>query len=93
MNRALGPAASILCGCLALSNRKLLQDTSHFEILKVLFCFLNLKYYQAVMVHTFNPSTQEAEAGGSLSLRTARATQRDLALKTNNLGLVRWLSG
>ena len=30
-----------------------------------------------VVAHTFNPSTQEAEAGGSLSLRTARvATQR-----------------
>ena len=42
-------------------------------------------------MHTFNPSTQEAEAGGSLSLRpawsrvssrTARATQIVLSLKT-----------
>ena len=28
-------------------------------------------------MHAFNPSTQEAEAGGSLSLRTAWATQRN----------------
>jgi hypothetical protein len=26
---------------------------------------------QAVVAHTFNPSTREAEAGGSLSLRSA----------------------
>jgi hypothetical protein len=30
-----------------------------------------------VVAHAFNPSTQEAEAGGFLSSRTARATQRN----------------
>jgi hypothetical protein len=30
-----------------------------------------------VVVYAFNPSTWEAEAGGFLSLRTARATQRN----------------
>ena len=45
----------------------------------------------AVAVHAFNPSTREAEAGGSLSLtpawstrassRTARTTQRNLSQK------------
>jgi hypothetical protein len=32
---------------------------------------------RAVVAHTFNPSTWEAEAGGFLSSRTARATQRN----------------
>jgi hypothetical protein len=31
----------------------------------------------AVVAHAFNPSTREAEAGGFLSSRTARATQRN----------------
>jgi hypothetical protein len=35
---------------------------------------------RAVVAHAFNPSTQEAEAGG-LSSRTARATQRNPVLK------------
>jgi hypothetical protein len=30
-----------------------------------------------VVAHTFNPSTREAEAGRFLSLRTARAIQRN----------------
>jgi hypothetical protein len=30
-----------------------------------------------MVVHAFNPSTREAEAGGFLSSRTARATQRN----------------
>jgi hypothetical protein len=30
-----------------------------------------------VVVHAFNSSTWEAEAGGSLSSRTAKATQRN----------------
>ena len=30
-----------------------------------------------MVLHTFNPSTREAEAGGFLSLRIARATQRN----------------
>jgi hypothetical protein len=34
-----------------------------------------------VVVHTFNPSTPEAEAGGFLSSRPARATQRNPVLK------------
>jgi hypothetical protein len=34
-----------------------------------------------VVVHAFNPSTWEAEAGGFLSLRTARATQRNPVLE------------
>jgi hypothetical protein len=32
---------------------------------------------QAVVAHAFNPSTWEAEAGGFLSSRTARAIQRN----------------
>jgi hypothetical protein len=32
---------------------------------------------QAAVVHAFNPSTWEAEAGGFLSSRTARAIQRN----------------
>jgi hypothetical protein len=50
----------------------------------VLFCFvLFLKSvgWLGVVVHAFNPSTREAEAGGFLvykvSSRTARATQRN----------------
>jgi hypothetical protein len=34
-----------------------------------------------VVAHAFNPSTGEAEAGGFLSSRTARATQRNPVLK------------
>jgi hypothetical protein len=34
-----------------------------------------------MMPHTFNPSIWEAEAGRFLSLRTARATQRNPASK------------
>ena len=34
-----------------------------------------------MVVHAFNPSTREAEAGGFLSSRTARATQRNLVSK------------
>jgi hypothetical protein len=54
------------------------------------YCFL----LQVVLVHTFNPSTWEAEAGGSLefeaslvyraSSRTARATQRNPILENQN---------
>lgn len=33
------------------------------------------KNCQAVVANTFNPSAQEAEAGGSVTLRPARATQ------------------
>jgi hypothetical protein len=48
---------------------------------------------QAVVVHAFNPSTWEAEAGGFLSSRpawfrvssrTARAIQRNLSQKQTN---------
>jgi hypothetical protein len=38
------------------------------EILKVVMS-------QAVVVHAFNPSTQEAQAGGFLSLRPAWSTE------------------
>jgi hypothetical protein len=34
-----------------------------------------------VIAHAFNPSTWEAEAGGFLSSRTARAIQRNPVLK------------
>jgi hypothetical protein len=34
-----------------------------------------------VVVHAFDPSTWEAEAGGFLSSRTARAIQRNPVLK------------
>jgi hypothetical protein len=36
---------------------------------------------RAVVAHAFNLSTWEAEAGGFLSSRTARATQRNPVLK------------
>jgi hypothetical protein len=39
---------------------------------------------QAVVAHTFNPSTWEAEAGGSLSSRTAGATQKPCLEKQTN---------
>jgi hypothetical protein len=55
---------------------------------------LNLKFIWAKAVHTFNPSTQEAEAGGfsefktsliySWSSRTARAIQRNPVSKQTN---------
>jgi hypothetical protein len=32
--------------------------------------------YKVVVVHTFNPITQQAEAGGVLSLRLAQSTQQ-----------------
>jgi hypothetical protein len=35
-------------------------------------------------MHAFNPSTWEAEAGGFLHLRTARATQRNPVSKNQN---------
>jgi hypothetical protein len=35
----------------------------------------NLSQKQGVVVHAFNPSTQEAEAGGFLSLRPAWSTK------------------
>jgi hypothetical protein len=37
-----------------------------------------------MVVHAFNPSTWEAEAGGFLSLRTARAIQRNPVSKNQN---------
>jgi hypothetical protein len=35
----------------------------------------------AVVVHGFNPSTWEAEAGGFLSIRTSKAILRNLVSK------------
>jgi hypothetical protein len=37
--------------------------------------FLKIQYKPGVVVHTFNPSTWEAEAGGFLSLRPAWSTK------------------
>jgi hypothetical protein len=37
-----------------------------------------------MVAHTFNPSTWEAEAGGFLSSRTARAIQRNPVSKKQN---------
>jgi hypothetical protein len=37
-----------------------------------------------MVVHAFNPSTREAEAGRFLSSRPARAIQRNLVLKNQN---------
>jgi hypothetical protein len=42
------------------------------------------KHCRAVVAHAFNPSTWEAEAGGFLSSRTARATQRNPVSKKPN---------
>jgi hypothetical protein len=39
-------------------------------------CIYLFKKSQAVVVHAFNPSTWEAEAGGFLSLRPAWSTER-----------------
>ena len=39
------------------------------------FCSLSLPTSQAVVAHSFSPSTQEAEAGRSLSSRLAWATE------------------
>jgi hypothetical protein len=36
----------------------------------------NESFSQTVVAHAFNPSTQEAEAGGSLSLRPAWFTEQ-----------------
>jgi hypothetical protein len=38
----------------------------------------------AVVAHAFNPSTWEAETGGFLSSRTARAIQRNPVSKKTN---------
>jgi hypothetical protein len=53
------------------------------------FEFLSLFILQegtrlGVVAHTFNLSTREAEAGGFLSSRTARATQRNPVSKNQN---------
>jgi hypothetical protein len=42
--------------------------------------YLKILFFKK-LVHTFNSSTWEAEAGGLLSSRTARATQRNPVLK------------
>lgn len=46
------------------------MPSSNFHDLK------SILMHQVVVVHTCNPSTQEADAGGSLSLRPAWSTQR-----------------
>jgi hypothetical protein len=45
---------------------------------------IRIKSKPGVVAHTFNPSTQEAEAGGFLSSRPARATQRNPVSKNQN---------
>jgi hypothetical protein len=40
-----------------------------------------MKLKPGVVAHSFNPSTGEAEAGGFLSSRSARAIQRNPVLK------------
>jgi hypothetical protein len=47
--------------------------------------YLLLKFMPGVVVHAFNPSTWEAEAGEFLSSRTARATQRNPVSKKKNV--------
>jgi hypothetical protein len=58
-----------------------------FELQALLMiCSTKIILKQGVVAHAFSPSTQEAEAGGFLSSRTARATQRNPVsknLKTN----------
>jgi hypothetical protein len=44
------------------------------KIIKTIFKKLQMTS-QAVVAHTFNPSTQEAEAGGFLSSRPAWSTK------------------
>jgi hypothetical protein len=43
-----------------------------------------LELKPGMVAHAFNPSTREAEAGGFLSSRTARATQRNPVSKNQN---------
>jgi hypothetical protein len=52
--------------------------SSEFEVQQ---SYIKIHKSQAVMAHPFNPSTWEAEAGGFLSLRTARATPRNPVLE------------
>jgi hypothetical protein len=56
-----------------------------FILPKVIFRFdiipIKIPTYLGVVAHAFNPSTWEAESGGFLSSRTARATQRNPVLK------------
>jgi hypothetical protein len=47
----------------------------------LLLCAKNMLLEPGVVAHAFNPSTQEAEAGGFLSSRTARTIKRNPVLK------------
>jgi hypothetical protein len=51
-----------------------------------MFSFIKRQGGGEMLAHTFNPSTQQADTGESLNLtlRTVRATQRNLALKAFN---------
>ena len=44
-------------------------DHASLELIEIYLC-------QTVMAHAFSPSTQEAEAGGSLSSRPAKVSSR-----------------
>jgi hypothetical protein len=58
---------------------------------KALFLLGQIKFAKtlesgwAVVAHAFNLSSWEAEAGGSLSFRTAKDTQRNPVLEKNKL--------
>jgi hypothetical protein len=47
----------------------------HNDSLNKIEKFVHENWHEGVVVHTFNPSTQEAEAGGFLSSRPAWSTK------------------
>jgi hypothetical protein len=59
---------------------------THFRNKTTGYVFKILFSWPGVVVHAFNPSTWEAEAGGFLSSRIARATQRNTVSKKKKSG-------
>ena len=55
---------------------KLLKKIPYHEV-----WWHKILYHQVVVAHSFNPSTQETEAGRSLSSRPAKAAQRNRVSK------------